>query len=51
MGSPRARPKVGGRARVPDVEQVTWVAEVVAVNLDVQAHTSRVRMSGYELRE
>jgi hypothetical protein len=38
-------------ARAPDVEQMTWVAELVAGNLDVQAHTSRVRMSGYELRE
>jgi hypothetical protein len=38
-------------ARALDVEQRTWVAEAVAVNLDVQTHTSMVRMSGYELRE
>lgn len=36
------------RARALDVEQTTSVAELVAGNLDVQAHTSRVRMSGYE---
>lgn len=33
-------------ARALDVEQMTWVAELVAGNLDVQAHTSGVRMSG-----
>lgn len=32
------------------VEQMSWVAEPVAGNLDVQAHTSRERMSGYELQ-
>lgn len=38
-------------ARALDVEQMTLVAELVAGNLDVQAHTSRVRMSGYEPQE
>jgi hypothetical protein len=37
--------------RALDVEQMTWVAELVAGNLDVQTHTSRVRMSGYEPQE
>lgn len=38
-------------ARALNVEQMTWVAGLVAGNLDVQAHTSRVRMSGYEPQE
>lgn len=38
------------RATALDVERMTWVAELVAGNLDVQAYTSRVRMSGYEPR-
>ena len=38
-------------AKALDVEQMTWVAELVAGNLDVQAHTSRVRMSGYGPQE
>lgn len=38
-------------ARALDVEQMTRVAELVAGNLDVQAHTSRVQMSGYGLQE
>ena len=37
--------------RALGVEQMTWVAEVVAVHLDVQAHTSKVQMSGYEPQE
>jgi hypothetical protein len=37
--------------RALDVDQMTWVAEVVAGNLYVQAHTSTVRMSGYEPQE
>jgi hypothetical protein len=31
-------------ARALDVEQMTWVAELVAGNIDVQAHTSRVHV-------
>jgi len=38
-------------ARALGVEQMTWVAELVAGNPDVQAHTSRVPMSGYEPQE
>ena len=42
---------VGHSARALDVEQMTWVAELVAGNLDVQTHTSRERMSGYVPQE
>ncbi len=38
-------------ARALDVEQVTWVAELVAGNPDVQAHTSGERMSGCDRQE
>jgi hypothetical protein len=38
-------------ARALDVEQMTWVAGLVAGNLDVQARTLGVRMSGHERQE
>jgi hypothetical protein len=39
------------RARALDAAQMSWVAGLVAENLDAQAHTSRVRMSGYGPQE
>jgi hypothetical protein len=38
-------------ARALDVEQMTWVAGLVAGNLDVQAHALGVQMSGHEHQE